>query len=310
LLQQELAGMSEAVIAELPTSDIEKSQVTQWDFNDLPEVVELEQQGLTIRTYPAIVDDSDDGESVSVRLFQDQAQAQAQQQAGLRRLFRLVARQEMKYVRKNLRHLDKIQLYYTSIGNKQQLLQDLEDAIIDEALFAEVDDIRSQAQFNTLATAAKQKLPQVANETCDLLYAILSQYHQAAKRLQGKMPLTWIDAVQDIRQQLGCLVYAGFISATPRQWLPHLPRYLQAINLRLDKMQRSLAADKQRQAEVQRHWNRVYQQIGEAPAQTLSSEWQTYRWMVEEMRVSLFAQELRTSRPVSIKKLDQQAALL
>ena len=75
-------------------------------------------------------------------------------------------------------------------------------------------------------------------------------------------------------------------------------------------MQRSLVADKQRQAEVQKHWNRVYQQIGEAPAQALSPEWQTYRWMVEEMRVSLFAQELRTSLPVSIKKLDQQAALL
>ncbi len=309
-LQQALADLSTAVLSELPTSDIEKQHVTQWDFGTLEEVVELQQHGLTIRLYPAIVDDRDDGESVSVRLFQDQTQARAHQHAGLRRLFRLIARHEMKYVRKNLRHLDKIQLYYTSIGNKQHLLQDLEDAIIDDALLAEVDDIRDEAMFNRLAADAKQKLVNVANQTCDLLYEILNQYHQVAKRLQGKIPLTWFDAVKDIRQQLGCLVYAGFFSATPRPWLQHLPRYLQAINLRLNKIERSLAADKQRQAEVQKHWNRVYQQLGDTPAQTLGPEWQTYRWMVEEMRVSLFAQELRTSLPVSSKKLEQQAARL
>ena len=313
-LQQELSDLSEEVLSELPTSGIEKHHVTQWDFDnmggDLPEVVELQQHGLTIRAYPAIVDDSDDGEGVSVRLFQDEAQAQAHQQAGLRRLFRLVARQEMKYLRKNLRHLDKIQLYYTSIGNKQSLLQDLEDAIIDYALFADVDDIRSEEVFNTLAGEAKKKLLKVTNETCDMLHEILSQYHKVAKRLQGNIPLTWFDATKDIRQQLGCLIYAGFISATPREWLKHLPRYIHAINLRLDKMERSLAADRQRQAEVQKHWNRVYNQLSDEPKQKLSPEWQTYRWMVEEMRVSLFAQEFKTSRPVSIKKLDKQGELL
>ncbi len=309
-LQQTLSDLSEEVLLELPTSDIEKYHVKQWDFGDLPEVVELEQHGLTIRAYPAIVDDSDDGESVSVRLFNDEAQARAHRHAGLRRLFRLVAQQEMKYLRKNLRHLDKIQLYYTSIGNKQSLLQDLEDAIIDDALFADVDDIRLEKVFNTLAGEAKKKLVEISNETCDMLYKLLTQYHKLARCLQGNIPLSWFDAVKDIRQQLGCLIYEGFISATPRQWLKHLPRYIQAINLRLDKMEHSLAADRQRQAEVQKHWNRVYNQLSDEPEQKLSPEWETYRWMIEEMRVSLFAQELRTSRPVSIKRLDKQGELL
>jgi len=128
--------------------------------------------------------------------------------------------------------------------------------------------------------------------------------------LQGNIPLAWFDAVKDIRQQLDCLVYEGFISTTPRHWLKHLPRYLKAINLRLDKIERSVAADKQRQGEVQKHWDRVYAQIGDEPYQPLSPQWETYRWMVEELRVSLFAQELGTSLSVSAKKLDQQAALL
>lgn len=309
-LQYELSDLSEDVLSELPTSDIEKENITQWDFGDLPDVIELEQHGLTIRAYPAIVDECEDGESVSVRLFSDEEQAASHRRTGLRRLFRLVARQEMKYLRKNLRHLDKIQLYYTSIGNKQSLLQDLEDAIIDYALFPEVDDIRSEEMFNKLAGEAKQKLMKVADETCDMLHELLFQYHKLAKRLQGNIPLTWFNAVKDIRQQLGGLIYEGFISATPRHWLKHLPRYIQAINLRLDKLERSLAADKQRQAEMQKHWDRVYTQISDEPEQVLSLEWEQYRWMMEEMRVSLFAQELKAAIPISVKKLDKQSELL
>ncbi|MGM0680163.1 MAG: ATP-dependent RNA helicase HrpA [Pseudomonadota bacterium] len=309
-LQQELSTLSEGVLAELPTSSIEKQNITRWDFGELPEVVELEQHGLTIRAIPALVDDSEDGESVSVRLYSDPEQAAAEQRPGLRRLFRLVARKEMKYLRKNLRHIDKIQLFYTSIGDKQSLLQDLIDAIIDEALLEDIGDIRSQEGFNRRAGEAKSQLMSVANEICDRLYEILEQYHHVAKRLQGNIPLAWFDAVRDIRQQLDCLVYEGFISTTPRQWLKHLPRYLKAINLRLDKLERSPAADKQRQGEIQKHWNRVYAQIGDAPQQTLSPQWETYRWMVEELRVSLFAQELGTSVSVSPGKLDQQAARL
>jgi len=309
-LQQELSGKSETLMSALPTSDIEREAITEWNFGDLPKVVELEQHGLVIRTYPSLVDDSETGESVAVRLFTDEAQAKENMRAGLRRLFRLVARQEMKYLRKNLRHLDKIQLYYASIGNKQSLLQDLEDAIIDAALFTDVEDIRSEEAFNELADEAKKKLQTVANETCDKLHATLMQHHKVGKRLQGNIPLTWFDAIKDIRQQLGCLIYEGFINATPRQWLKHLPRYIEAINLRLDKLERSLDADKKRQAEGQKHWNKIYLHISGEPAQRLGPQWELYRWMMEEMRVSLFAQELKTSIPVSRKKLDAQSGLL
>ena len=308
-LQQELSNMSAAVLSALPTSDIEKQNITQWDFGDLPEVVELEQHGLVIRAYPAIVDNGD-GESVSVKLFNDKAQALVQHRPGLRRLFRLVARQEMKYLRKNLRHFDKIQLYYTSIGNKQSLLQDLEDAIIDFVLFSDVDDIRSEEEFNSLASEAKKNLVLVANETCETIHNVLTQYHKLTKRLQGNIPLSWFDAIKDIRQQLACLVYEGFISTTPRQWLKHLPRYIEAMNLRLEKLERSPADDKKRQAEMQMHWDRIYNQISEQPQQRLSPEWELYRWMIEEMRVSLFAQTLKTSISVSVKKLDKQSELL
>jgi len=303
-LQQELATMSAEVLSEIPTSDIEKQNVTEWDFGDLPGVIELEQHGMVIRTYPAIVDDSET--AVSVRLFNDETEARSHMRPGLRRLFRLVARQEMKYMRKNLLHIDKIQLFYTSIGNKQSLLQDLEDAIIDLALFSDSDDIRSQDVFISQASQARKNLMNIANQTCETIFAALSQYHRLAKTLQGNIPLVWFSAIKDIKQQLSCLVYEGFINATPRKWLKHLPRYLQAINIRLEKLGRSLDADKKRQAECQPHWNRVFSQISENPQQLLSPEWEHYRWMVEELRVSVFAQELKTSLSVSVKKLDTQ----
>ena len=309
-LQQQLSRLTNKAFSALPTSDLEKNHISQWDFGDLPEVIELEQHGLIIRAYPAIVDDSEDGDSVAVRLFNDRQQAQVHMRPGLRRLFRLVARQEMKYLRKNLRHLDKIQLHYTSIGNKQSLIQDLEDAIIDYALFEDVDEFRTEEQFNTQVEIGRKNLIQISNDTCDKIHEILTQYHKLAKRLQGNIPLAWFDAVKDIKQQMACLVYSGFISATPRQWLRHIPRYFEAINLRLDKMERSLATDKQRQVEIQPHWNKVYQHINDKPDKPLTPEWETYRWMVEEMRVSLFAQELKTSIPISIKKLDKQCESL
>lgn len=309
-LQQELSHLSASVFSALPTSDIEKENITQWDFGDLPEVIELQQQGLLIRAYPAVVEYSDDHESVAVRLFSDEQEAKEYMRPGLRRLFRLVARQEMKYIRKNLHHLEKIQLHYTSVGNKQSLIQDLEDAIIDYALFSDINEIRSQSVFNEHVELAKKNLVKIANETCDMIHEILAQYHILAKRLQGNIPLVWFDAIKDIRQQLECLVYSGFISATPRQWLKHLPRYIAAINQRLDKLERSSASDKQRQAELQKHWGRIHNKINNNPQQELAPEWETYRWMIEEMRVSLFAQELKTSVPVSIKKLDSQSKLL
>jgi ATP-dependent helicase HrpA len=306
-LQGELSALSESAFTTLPVHPLERGDVTQWDFGDLPEVVELEQQGLTIRAWPALVDE---GESVAIRLFNDEQQAHRHMQQGLRRLFRLTSRQQMKYLSRNMPHLDKILLHYASIGNRESLIQDLEQAIIDTALFSEISDIRTEKQFHQSAEQARARLMQVANDTCELVNDIMSQHHKLAKQLQGNIPLAWFDAIKDIRQQLACLVYPGFISAIPRQWLRQLPRYLKAIALRLEKLQRAPAVDKQRQRELQAHWDRVFQKISENPGQALDSTWETYRWMVEEMRVSLFAQELKTFIPVSIKKLDEQYRLL
>ena len=306
-LQSELSELSESVFTALPAHDIEREHVTQWDFGDLPQVIELQQQGVTIRAWPALVDE---GESVAIRLFNDERQARQQMQQGLRRLFRLTATQQTKYLSKNLPHLEKMLLHYSSIGDRASLVRDLENAIIDSALFYESSDIRSERQFHTCSETACRNLMQVANDICNMVNDILNEHHQLAKRLQGNMPLAWFDASKDIRQQLACLVYPGFISATSQRWLAQLPRYLKAINVRLEKLQRAPAVDKQRQRELQAHWNHVFQKIGDEPGMALGMEWETYRWMVEEMRVSLFAQELKTSMPVSIKKLDEQYRLL
>jgi len=301
-LQDELGDISQSSLTALPAHGIERDRVTQWDFGDLPEFVELEQQGMKIRAWPALVDE---GQHVAIRLFNNELQARQQMFEGLRRLFRLSSASQMKYLNKNLPHLEKMCLHYASLGSREKLIQDLETAIIDTALFTDANDIRKATLFNERTEIARRNLVQVANGIAQLVNDILEQHHQLARRLQGTMPLAWFDAVRDIRQQLSCLIFPGFISVTPRQWLQQMPRFLKAVSVRLEKLQRTPAVDKQRQRELQPHWDRVHHKIGVQPGVTLDPLWERYRWSVEEMRVSLFAQELKTSIPVSIKKLGE-----
>jgi ATP-dependent helicase HrpA len=120
-----------------------------------------------------------------------------------------------------------------------------------------------------------------------------------------------LQAISDINQQLSLLVYPGFVIDTPRQWLDHLPRYLQGIEIRLQKLQQSLAVDQQRQIQLQPYWQKlVGQWETNRDAMRRNAQWVHYRWMVEEMRISLFAQNLKTAMPVSGKRLDEQLSKL
>jgi len=119
------------------------------------------------------------------------------------------------------------------------------------------------------------------------------------KRINGKASLSWLNVMQDIKQQLDHLIYPGFIEQTPDEWLKHLPRYLKAIDKRLDKIDRDPAKDKALSAKVSMFWQRY------SDEKSNTKDLQQFRWMIEEFRVSLFAQELGTSHPVSEKRLEK-----
>jgi ATP-dependent helicase HrpA len=271
----------------------------------LPEQVEFARNGITLKGYPALV--VEEGGKLALRLLDCPQRAQTALRLGLRRLLALRLRDQMKYLKQNLLGLQTMSLQYVGGGTQEDLREDLLAAILDRA-FLEVGPLpRNQAEFETCLERGKARLLLIANEVCDLTGQTLAAFHAVRKILNGDIPLGWMEAVADSREQVDRLIYPGFVSRTPTEWLRQLPRYLKAIEVRLQKLKQAPERDRQRRVEIaglweeckvllQRHANR-----GES-----DPELEKFRWMLEELRVSLFAQELKTAVPVSVKKAEEQ----
>ncbi len=319
-LQRDFGAQAQQSFAQLPTSEYERDNITHWNFGDLPEQVEFKRGGVTLKGYPALVDR---GNSVLLRLFDSPAVAEEETRAGLRRLFTLQIPQQMKYLEKNLPGLQTMCLQYASVpplpGESEErrdakplslceeLKQDLITAIVDRAFFMEDAPVRSAAVYEARRDAAAKRLVAVANELCDLAGRILAEHHTLVKRLKTLASAAHINACNDAREQLNRLVYRGFAARTPYQWLVHLPRYLKAIGLRLDKLAYSAGKDTQKMMEIALLWKAYLQREEKQRRERVRDpELEQYRWMIEELRVSLFAQELKTAFPVSVKRLEKQ----
>ena len=318
-LQAQFEHHAQQQLSQLDNRHYEKTNLTRWDFGDLPHYIEVRQAGLAFKAYPALIDE---GESVALRLLDNLPAAVTQSKAGIRRLFMLESRQNIKYLAKNLPHIEKMCLYYASIDTCEHLKEELIIASVDEALFGdgglsedlpdgENSLIRSRIEFEQHCERARQRLVPNANRYSETVFDCLQVYHNVVRSLKQHTALNQLNAISDIKEQLALLIYPKFVVNTPRQWLGHLPRYLKGVEVRLQKLQHSLAADQQRQSQLQPYWRKLIRQVeADAEAVARNPQWQLYRWMLEEMRISLFAQNLKTSMPVSTKRLDEQLAKL
>lgn len=297
VLQRTYGGRAGQNLARHHGSAFERRDIRDWDFGRLAERVELEEAQRKLYAYPALADDSG---SVSLRLFDSPAKALRAMHAGLRRLFMLQLAQQLAYVRKHTPRLQEACLYYASIGNCETLRDDLIAASIDHAFIGEDPWVRDASQFAARLQHGRSELVPTANAIAELAYEVLAAYHGIRQRL-GAGPHVGTTALADIDGQLRHLCYPGFLSATPHRWLVHLPRYLKAIRLRLDKLGREPTRDQRRQEEVAPLWEAYLRR--RAQTQWEDERLQDYRWLLEELRVSLFAQELGTLRPVSVKRL-------
>jgi ATP-dependent helicase HrpA len=303
-IQKRLSDAAEETFSALPTPEFEREQVRDWNFGDLPGQIEFVRNGVTLKGYPALLEE--DG-GLALRLLDSPQKAQDALRCGLRRLISLKLRDKMKYLKRNLPHLQTMSLHYIGIGTQEQLREDLLTAIIDRAFFADEPLPRNRETFEQCMERGRAQLMDVANELCDRVAQVLATHHNVRKRLNGKLPLSWAEAVSDIREQLDNLVYPGFVSRTPYQWLQHLPRYLRAIELRVEKLSYSPDKDRQRLSDIARLWDNCRQRWEKNNERGLyDPELEKFRWMLEELRVSQFAQELKTALPVSVKRLEAQ----
>jgi ATP-dependent helicase HrpA len=258
--------------------------------------------------YPALVEE--DG-GVALRLLDSPAKAETALRGGVRRLYMLQLRERIKYLEKNLPGIQTMCLHYASVGDCAALKSDLLAAITEQAFLGERPLPRSRVQFEEIKEQGLARLIPVANELCAWVAETLVIYHALLKRLKGAVRPAWLKSLGDIQEQLRHLIYPGFVTATPYGQLRHLPRYLKAVDLRLSKLEQHAGRDGPLLAQLAPLWQAYLQRAekqrklgGAAPAL------EDFRWLLEELRVSLFAQELKTAAPVSVKRLQQQWAAL
>jgi len=270
--------------------------LTTWNFGKLPELLEIRRGGQTLFGYPALVDRTT---HCDVEVFDSPDEAARAHRAGLRRLFALQLREPIKYLEKNLPGLREMALQFMPLGTQEELRDQLIDTALDRACLQDPlpDD---DATFHARRDEGKSRLSLLAQEIARLVGQILAEYAAVTKKLVQAKPHA--AAYADMQQQLQMLIGKRFIVDTPYAQLAHFPRYLKGIALRIDKLKADPARDARQFAELQplaQQYQRARQARGGVPDARLAE----FRWLLEELRISLFAQELRTPMPVSTKRL-------
>ena len=308
-LRKQLGIAAAASFASVSTGEFHRDGLTRWDFGDLPPHVEVRRGAATLLGYPALVDQ---GDSVSLRLLDSPAAQLFSTRSGLRRLFMLQLSSEMKQLSRHIPEIEAMSLHYSTIGPVAQLKDDLLQAIADRALFDEASpmEIRTQDDFAGRAGEGWKRLAAATRDVVDPVRSALAIFADVNLRLQKPLPPAMTESVRDMTEQLRWLFAPRFVLRTPWLWMKHLPRFAKAIDVRLKKLlDAGLARDLSMMAEVRPQWKQyVEQATRDAHTGRRDAELENYRWMVEEFRVSLFAQELKTSIPVSTKRLENQWA--
>jgi ATP-dependent helicase HrpA len=271
--------------------------LTAWTFGELPELLEIPQGKLTLVGFPALVDK---GAWCDLEVFDDPAVAARTHRIGLRRLFALQFKEQLKFIEKNVPNMQQMGMQFMAMGSQEELREQIINKAIEIACLG--DPLPTDAaSFNKRKDEGKSRLSLLVNEIARLVSQVLSEYHGLPKRLQG-LPAP---VVADIQGQLQGLVHKRFVVDTEYAQLSHFPRYLKAINVRLEKLRGDPARDTKLMAE----WTSAASQflrIAKIQAGKNTDPRMTdFRWMLEELRVSLYAQELRTPMPVSAKRLQK-----
>ena len=297
-LQQQYAHLSKQTDIHSPVDKLKKENITSWDFGDLPENVIIESAHGSFTAYPALVVEKN---AISLQYFNSKEEADEKMPAGLLQLLKLCIAGEIKALQNKLPEVNKLCLLYSQIAGCQELKSELVDFILHENFLKQWQDIRSSDHFDRIIKENISSLSNVANEACRILSSTLQQYQQCRKLLKKNNSPFFLDALSDINEQLSNLVFRHFLQQLTLDRLREFPRYLTAIVRRLEKLPNDHLGDRKHMLEVKKYWDKYKKHIEK---NSPGNELQQFRWMIEEYRVSLFAQNLKTAIPISAKRLD------
>ncbi|TQL53024.1 ATP-dependent helicase HrpA [Subtercola boreus] len=291
---------------------LERSGLTTWDFTELPRFVDTKLQNSVIRAYPAIVDEKS---SVAIRLMSTQQEADRLTPAGIRRLLLLAVPSPVSYVREHLSQNEKLILATSPYPGIQALFDDCLRASADEVLRAEhpAGLLYTKDEFEAVRDRLSAGIIDSMYQTVATVAATLLKARDAERALKAVTSVSLLPALSDARAQLAALIFPGFISSTGTVQLRSYPRYLTGVEQRMQKLPDAPARDRAWMTEVQNATARYEASGGALPlpadaASVLSAPLIRARWMIEELRISLFAQSLGTAEPVSLQRLQKLLA--
>lgn len=288
-------------ISAVADDGIEQSRLHIWSFADLPQCYEQKQRGFSVKAFPAIVDEKD---AVGIKLFETEFEQSVAMQQGLRRLLLLNVPSPIKYLHEKLPNKAKLGLYFTPFGRVLDLIDDCIACAVDKLIADFGGFVWDEAGFEKLRDFVRENLNEVTVDIAQKVEQILTLTYQLNQRLKGKMDFTMAFALSDIKSQLASLVYQGFVQKSGYDRLPDLQRYLQTIDKRIDKLAQDVNRDRAAMLRVEQVQQAYQQLLAKLPkSKPISDEVAEIRYMIEELRVSLFAQQLGTKYQISDKRI-------
>ncbi|MEU2615361.1 ATP-dependent RNA helicase HrpA [Micromonospora sp. NPDC007271] len=299
-LQRRLRQEVRQVVA-AAAPEVARTGLREWSIGDLPRTIEQVRAGYAVTAYPALVDE---GATVGVKVFDSPAEQEAAHWAGTRRLLRLTLPSPAKFLQGRLSNEAKLALSRNPHGGVQALIEDATGAAIDKLMMDAGGPAWDAEGFAALRDKVRADLVDTVVEVMDRVRQVLAATYAVEQRLGATKNLAVVAALADIRNQLGGLVHKGFITEAGYARLPDLLRYLTAIERRLDRLPGNPQRDKQQQdriAVVQREYQDLLTAL--PPAKRQAAAVRQIRWMIEELRVNVFAQALGTPYPVSEQRI-------
>ncbi|PLR48566.1 ATP-dependent RNA helicase HrpA [Chimaeribacter arupi] len=302
-LRSQLKEKVQETLSAVADDGIEQSGLHLWSFGALPERYEQKRGGYEVRAFPALVDEK---ESIGIRLFDSEPEQQQAMWQGTRRLLLLNIPSPIKYLHEKLPNKAKLGLYFNPYGKVLELIDDCIACGVDKLIAEFGGPAWDEANFARLHEFVRARLNETVVEIAQQVEQILTAVFNINKRLKGRVDMSMALALSDIKSQMAGLVYRGFVTRNGWKKLPDTLRYLQAIERRMEKLPTDPHRDRAQMLkveQVQQAWQQWLNKL--PPARRDAPDVTEIRWMIEELRVSYFAQQLGTPYPISDKRILQ-----
>ena len=304
-LAAKLQGRAHEVLQKTVKSHKAKAPSQTWTFGNIKPQMQSRHGSMEITVYPALCDHQD---GVTLELCATELAARNMMWQGQRRLLALSCAQNVGYLEQHLPNKAKLSMYYQPLGSIKELLDDLRLASVDKIMVEGHAPCYDEESFNRLRDLVRGKLNDTALEIGKLVGQILELAHELKRRLKDRISLAVSICYADVENQLNLLIKKGFIASTPLECLMEYPRYLKAALMRLDKVNRDPISDKGRQRIIDEVSELYKNALSRYKNQDLPQDLQKVRWLIEELRVSYFAQQLGVKGPVSDRRIENEIA--